>query len=76
MDNQQETTKFIIFGGILRDYTLDINDEIVQPWLKNQGFKVNNLLTLLIIFLIILIIKVFKINFKMGFYKFTTLSEW
>jgi hypothetical protein len=60
---------------ILRDYTLDVYDEIVQFWLKNQEFKVNSLLTLLITFLIMLIIKVFKMNFKMGLYKFSTTSS-
>jgi hypothetical protein len=39
---------------------------------EKSRVKVISLLTLLIIFLIKLIIKAFKMNFKMGFYKFST----
>jgi hypothetical protein len=36
MDNQQVKYLFYKNNNILRDYMLDINEDIVQFWLKNQ----------------------------------------
>lgn len=40
--------------------------------MRKSIIKITSLFTLLIISLIVLITKAFKMNFKMGFYKFST----